>query len=253
MLLDAGFEDRMKDIKLSERGSGYWAWKPFIINEALARLPDGDLVFYCDVGRRYPFKTLEKSINPYIEWMRNEDQSVMPGIYIPWKGPMSMWTKRAAFRAASIDNDVAHRSSPIQASFSLWITNTDSRALCGEWLRLCSEACLINDSPSPAPLKELPDFFEHRHDQSLLSLICLKHNIKGIHIGELMPAIDTQHPDDILGIMDYKFGSRTLAGCTVNAFAIILGAAERAIRARLKFGKDRQEPNFKQIRTSKQL
>ena len=57
-LVAAGFGERCSGINLQERGSGYWAWKPFIIQHALEGLDDGDIVFYCDVGRRYPFKTL---------------------------------------------------------------------------------------------------------------------------------------------------------------------------------------------------
>ena len=64
-LLSAGFEARCKDIKLTERGSGFWAWKPFIIDAKLREIPEGDVVFYCDVGRAYPFKQLTNSITPF--------------------------------------------------------------------------------------------------------------------------------------------------------------------------------------------
>lgn len=64
MLRNAGFEGRCKDIKLSERGSGFWAWKPFIIDAKLREVPDGDLVFYCDVGRLHPFKLLDQPLTP---------------------------------------------------------------------------------------------------------------------------------------------------------------------------------------------
>ena len=30
------------------RGGGYWLWKPYIINETLNKIKDGDLLFYLD-------------------------------------------------------------------------------------------------------------------------------------------------------------------------------------------------------------
>ena len=242
MLRDAGFEGRCKDIKLSERGSGFWAWKSFIIAAKLREVPDGDLVFYCDVGRIYPFKTIECPINPYLEWMRSQAQDIMPGPYIPWKGPMSMWTKRAAFHAIGLDNETAHRTSPIQASFSFWIAGDPSRTLCKEWLDLCSQGFLINDDRSPPPLDELPNYFEHRHDQSLLSLCCLKHGIRGIDIGNKMPAIDTQHPDATLDLLGHPHPKTPLKGRILRKSVSIFAFTERMIRTHIKFGEDRPPP-----------
>jgi hypothetical protein len=84
MLLEAGFEERCRNISLSERGSGFWAWKPFIIQRKLAEIPAGDLVLYCDVGRSYPFKMLEKPLTPYLRWMEEKGQDLMPGYERNW-------------------------------------------------------------------------------------------------------------------------------------------------------------------------
>ncbi|MFZ9937798.1 MAG: hypothetical protein ACO3JG_12200 [Luteolibacter sp.] len=246
----AGFERDMPGIDLAARGSGFWAWKPYIIAKKLAEVPDGDMVFYCDVGRRYPYKTLEHSIAGYLEWMRKECQEVMPGLHIPWKGPMSMWTKRAAFHAIGLDEETAYRAAPIQASFSLWIAGNNSRRLSSEWFGLCSIPTLINDDPSPGPLVELPDFFENRHDQSLLSLCSLKAGIRGIDLGTTMPDVDTQHPDEILDLLGHQRPEIPLAGKMLEKLAAGLAAAERLVRRRLKFGEARPEPTF-QNRNSK--
>ena len=243
-LLRAGISKDMPEIDLAARGSGFWAWKPYIIHRKLNEVPDGDVVFYCDVGRRYPFKTLEHSTTPYLEWMRKECQDVMPGIHIPWKGPMSMWTKRAAFHAVDLDNEATYHCAPIQASFSLWIAGAKGRRLCAHWLRLCSQVELINDDPSPQPLKELPDYFENRHDQSLLSLCCRNAGIKGIDVGTTMPEIDTQHPDEILDLLGHQRHEITPAGKMLKKFAAGLAGAERLMRRRLKFGEDRPEPRL---------
>jgi hypothetical protein len=68
-LKKVGFEKIIPEIRLNERGSGFWSWKPFIIQKRLNEIPDGDVVLYCDVGRIYPFKLLDRSIAPCLRWM----------------------------------------------------------------------------------------------------------------------------------------------------------------------------------------
>ncbi|MFM7183054.1 MAG: hypothetical protein ACKO2G_16545 [Verrucomicrobiales bacterium] len=242
-LRQAGFERDMPEIDLTQRGSGFWAWKPYIIDRKLNEVPNGDLVFYCDVGRTYPFKLLQSPVAPYLEWMRSRDQQVMPGLHIPWKGPMSMWTKRASFVAFGLDDEVTHRSAPIQASFSFWLAGKQSRSLCSQWLRYSSQSELINDEPSRKPMMDLPDYFENRHDQSLLSLCCLHHGIVGIDIGSTMPAIDTKHPDQILECMGHVRPAASRAGRGLTGLAHVFATFERKMRKKIRFGENRPEPD----------
>jgi hypothetical protein len=243
MLRDAGFENRSKDIKLSERGSGFWAWKPFIIAAKLREIPDGDLVFYCDVGRAYPFKQLTGSLAPFLEWMQNHRQSILPGLCIPWKGPMSLWTKRDAYVFTDMDSAEIHTAIPIQASFSLWIAGPASRSFITEWMDLAAQRALISDDPSICGLPELPDFHDHRHDQSLLTLCCLKHGIKGLDIGSEMPPIDTQHPSEIAcWISGGTRESPTLAGRILKGLAWPLEILEASLRRKVSFGEPIPEP-----------
>ena len=44
------FYKQHKDISDDEIGLGYFLWKSFIINDAINKLDDGDLIFYSDVG-----------------------------------------------------------------------------------------------------------------------------------------------------------------------------------------------------------
>jgi hypothetical protein len=242
-LLKAGFEERCKDIKLSERGSGFWAWKPFIIQKKLVEVPEGDLVFYCDVGRNYPFKKLKGSLAPLLAWMSTHQQVILPGLRIPWKGPMSMWTKRDAYVFTDMDSPEVHAAIPLQASFSLWTTNETSRAFVAEWLDLASRRALISDDPSACGIPELPDFHDHRHDQSLLTLCCIKHGLKGIDLGNQLPPIDTQHPSEIIRWMSGGKSEReSLAGGVLRILAWPLEQIESRLRRKVSFGQPIPEP-----------
>jgi hypothetical protein len=242
-LLKAGFEERCKGIKLSERGSGFWAWKPFVIDAKLREVPDGDLVFYCDVGRTYPFKQLTGSIVPFLEWMAIHGQTMLPGLSIPWKGPMSMWTKRDAFHFTGMDSPEIHRAIPLQASFSFWTASDVTRAFVAEWMDLASRRALISDDPSSCGIPELPDFHDHRHDQSLLTLCCLKHGLKGLDLGNQMPSFDTQHPSEIARwINGGKLSQIPLAGRMLKVAAWPLETLEARLRRNVSFGQPIPEP-----------
>ncbi|MES2995297.1 MAG: hypothetical protein V4733_00640 [Verrucomicrobiota bacterium] len=239
----AGFEERCPGISLGERGSGFWAWKPFIIARKLAEVPDGDVVFYCDVGRIFPYKQLTASISPYLRWMETHHQDVMPGISIPWKGPMSVWTKRDAFVLTGMDLPEVHAAIPIQASFSFWKASPSSRALADDWLRLAARRELISDDPSVCGLPELPHFHDHRHDQTLLTLCCLKHAVQSLPIGTKMPAVDTKHPSEVSELVFGPIGkTKPVANSLLRGIASILEFIEQRVRKKIKFGEPLTEP-----------
>jgi hypothetical protein len=196
-LRGAGFEKAVSGIRLNERGSGFWSWKPFIIQKRLHEVPEGDVVLYCDVGRIYPFKLLDQSIEPFVKWMQSHGQEIMPGIEIPWDGPISQWTKRDALLALDMDREEILAGTPIQASFSIWRAGSKSRDFLSKWMELCSQRKLISDDPSMCNLGEHPGFQENRHDQALLSLLCIKEGVSGLFIGKQRPCIDIRNPSQV--------------------------------------------------------
>ncbi len=237
-LRKAGFQERMKGISLAERGSGFWAWKPFLIDRKLAEVPEGDIVFYCDVGRLYPFKLLHQPVTPFVHWMTANRQQMMPGVRIPWSGPNGQWIKREALVDLGMDRPEVHLASPVQASFSLWKVGPESRSFVSEWLDLCSRRELVSDDPSRAGLVELPEFRGHRHDQALLSLLCMRHGLKAMELGEEHPGFDTRHPSLV---SKSRFGRKTgcpsFVGKTLRIIAWPVEKAEEMIRGNIRFGK----------------
>lgn len=242
-LLREGFHKRCPDIRISELGSGYWAWKPFIIQKKLNEVPDEDLVFYCDVGRKFPYKLLSGSITAFQEWMDRNRQRLLPGVCIPWQGPMSKWTKRDAFVATGMDRPQVYATAPIQASFSLWIADDSSRNFLNEWMDLASQRPLISGDKSICGLPELPDFHEHRYDQALLSLCCIKHGIKGLDIGSETPSIDTQHPSEVAFLI-----TKNPSNCINTRYRILrslvrpLELLEATVRKKVSFAESVPKP-----------
>lgn len=236
-LIDVGFSEIAPDISLTERGSGFWAWKPFVILKALEAAAEGELVLYCDAGRKYPYILLDTPLDPFVTWMDEHKQDIMPGVSIPWNGPMSVWTKHDAFEETGVDGQNIRNASPIQASFSLWRNTKPTRTFVNEWLSWCVQRQLVSDDPSASAKSEAPDFKAHRHDQSLLNLCCHKHGIKGIDIGDSEPIYNERDPSHIL---KHVFGAEprtTTCGKAIALAAKPLQAVEQTLRERITFGK----------------
>jgi hypothetical protein len=236
-LLAAGFENRCPTIRLTERGSGFYAWKPFIIQKKLEVAPEGDIVFYCDVGRTFPYKLLSSSLQVFLDWMKTHKQSIMPGIQIPWGGPMSMWTKRDAFVVTSLDTPSIHASAPIQASFSIWINGLDSKEIVADWMSLSAQRQMISDDPSVLGLPELSGYKEHRHDQSILSLVCLKRGLQGIDLAPNLPSVDPKHPTEVARFLSGKRIEPALEGKLVERLSRLIEKSEWFARKWIKFNK----------------
>lgn len=226
------------DISPSERGSGFWAWKPFIIQKSLDSVPEGDIVFYCDVGRKYPYILLEHPLDSYMKWMDEQRQDIMPGVVIPWNGPMAMWTKRDAFIGTAMDTSDIRSAYPVQASFSFWRANSQTRTFVAEWLSWCVQRRLVSDDPSEGAEPERPEFRSHRHDQSLLTLCAIKHGVRGIDLGMEMPSFNERDPGQLSNKL---FGTRSkpaLTGRLIRLLATPFQAVEKMLRERISFGKN---------------
>jgi hypothetical protein len=158
------------------RGSGYWLWKPYFIARTLATLQSGDLLFYCDAGAHFIH-----TIDPLIACLdaHNCDlasfalTSSAYGVCVQ----ESLWTKRDAFLLMDADHSAIQASDQRLASFSLWRKSTFSLNFASEWLQHCTDPRLITDLPNQLGEANPPGFMEHRHDQSVFSVLSKKHGL----------------------------------------------------------------------------
>jgi hypothetical protein len=235
-LKSEGFAERVPGIGLDERGSGFWSWKPFIIQKHLNELPEGDVLLYCDVGRIYPFKLLDQPLNPYLRWMEEQGQEVMPGIEIPWDGPMSHWTKREALLFLDLDRPEILGASPLQASFSVWKSGDFSKRLADKWMNLCARRNLVSDDPSTSLLGEHSDFRENRHDQALLSLLCIKEGVSGLFLGKERPCIDIRNPSQVSRVV-FEENPIGIAGRILRVMVYLIENLEKIIKKIILYNK----------------
>ncbi|MDJ0523012.1 MAG: hypothetical protein QNJ90_13160 [Planctomycetota bacterium] len=177
-LMATPFYAAHRDVLDRPRGAGYWAWKPYIIRQALEDAREGDHVVYWDVGRgredaRETGNRFRRSIRPLVRWCDRQGGGALPGVWIPQSGANGMWTKRDCFARMGCDEPRYWEAPQVSASFSIWRRDARSLAFVDRWLACVCDPQLVTDDPNTCGLPDLPGFVDHRHDQSILTNLVL--------------------------------------------------------------------------------
>ena len=170
--MDNEFVLNNKNILELDRGGGYWLWKPYIINETLKKINENDIVFYLD--SKYYF--MEDFTELYLNYMENNDLLV-------WKNKpnnpiwhMKNWCKMDVILKYDMSKKIFDENAEECWGGALVIKkNEHTIKYMKEWLDMCCIYEDITDAPSKVENSGL--FCEHRHDQTLLSIILYKYNI----------------------------------------------------------------------------
>lgn len=157
-----------ESLKFAEKGLGNYFWKPYIIEKALNRISEGDFLVYADSGSFFI-----KSVLPLISCMENEGKNIMC-----FQLPLieKQWTKRDAFILMNSDNKKYTDSPQILATYFILRKCKESLDFVSEYKKYCSDYRVLSDSPNELGENNYSEFIEHRHDQSVLSLLCKKDN-----------------------------------------------------------------------------
>ena len=169
--INSYFVKQNENILKQSRGGGYWLWKPYIINETLLKIEDNDLLFYMDA--KYYFK----------ESFKNLYNNKMNSDILIWKNkpnepyyPLKQWCKMDVIQKYNIYHLTFIDNYEICWAGAMLIRKTNKISLLMKrWLDICCNEQNITDIKSIIPNRK--DFKEHRHDQSLLSIVLHEYNI----------------------------------------------------------------------------
>jgi hypothetical protein len=152
-------------------GAGYWAWKPFFIQEAMRQIRDDEIIIYCDAGSKF----LE-SPEPLLEICMNSST----GIVLFDARPLSnrQFTKRDCFVRMECDGPKYWNANIVIATIILLRKSVSSMALVDEWLKYCCDRAAITDDPNLCGLPELEGYAQHRWDQAILSILAAKYSLE---------------------------------------------------------------------------
>lgn len=167
--LDRSFYLENKDILDEKKGNGYWLWKPYFIKKTLEDIEDGDCFFYCDSGSYFV-----NSIGEIIESVE-KDQDI---ILFELQQIEKKWTKRDCFVLMECDDLRYSDTKQRMATFSLWRKSDFTMRFIDSWLTLAKDKRLITDEENSCGFSNYSDFINHRHDQSIFSLLTKKYQLK---------------------------------------------------------------------------
>jgi hypothetical protein len=171
--IDTHFWKKHSDFILkNKRGYGYWVWKSYLIKKTLEEMNDGDILLYLDAGLEIDFRKKE---------LLNEKFKIVKKDYIMGTkvlnrfGPEKKWCKMDLILHLNMLDNKYLNTQQRQGGAIMFLVCENTRNLVNEWYDIVCHYDLLNDSPSNK--KNLNCFKEHRHDQSIFSLLTKKYNL----------------------------------------------------------------------------
>ncbi len=168
-ILTTPFYTRHQSILSQKRGIGYWLWKPYIILEVMKSLNDGDIVIYSDCGIE-----IIDNLQPLIDLCREKEPVLL---FANHNFLNAHFTKRDCFVRMDCDSERYWFSLQCDAAFMLFRKTKFTLHILNKWMKFCEDAHILTDSPNVDGKGNLAGFIEHRHDQSVMSLLAEKYHL----------------------------------------------------------------------------
>lgn len=166
---ESDFWDRNQEILRFRTGAGYFIWKPFVVGETLRRVGAADFVVYLDAGVE-----IVRDLSPLLELL---DGSRDFALFQTHGHLNRTWTKRDCFVLMGCDSEKYHEAEQTMGGISIYRPTSTSIDFADEWLRWCENPAVATSEPNVCGLPDLPGYQGHRWDQSVQSLIALKHDL----------------------------------------------------------------------------
>lgn len=170
--IDAAFRAKNKEILDHPRGGGYYLWKPYVFYRAYQELKEGDYLIYTDAGSVYV-----DSIQKLIDCMEREQVNLM---LFSLQNEMleRKYTKRDAFILTGCDEEQYADTPQSIGGYMVCKRAPEVEDFFQEVLQYAQDIRIISDRPNMMGKENYPGFVDHRHDQSVISLISKKRGLK---------------------------------------------------------------------------
>lgn len=189
------------------KGYGYWSWKPQILLQVLNSIEDGDILQYTDAGCHLNSDGM-KRLDQYFDIANESKSGILAFQACPPKEPFNYdgrklldlseykWVKGDLLDHLGVrDNENILRSQTIGAGIIFIKKCSSSMSIITEWLKIVeTDFSFIDDTPSKS--SNLVGFTEHRHDQSIFSLLCKLNDVDTVSAYEYWyPSRASMKPD----------------------------------------------------------
>lgn len=174
-------DDLSDDFKLKykckeTRAYGYYMWKPYVILDAISKIKSNEILVYIDCGFTLNIKGMDRFLQ-YITYMQNHDILCYNTCFF------SDYSKRFLEKSWSKFDLITYMKAEkimdtiqICAGSSIFKNTAFSKTFLEKWLHIGAlhDCHFSNDDQSK--IKNDTSFCEHRHDQSIFSLLVKTNN-----------------------------------------------------------------------------
>lgn len=166
--LDPAFVQHNSTILSESRGAGYWLWKPYFILKQLKEMEEHDILFYSDSGVCFV-----KNIRLLLPFFELLNQPVL-GFELPLIE--KQWTKKHLLSSLDISDQSIFEVNQLCATYICIKKSALSIQFFEDFLKHCLAPENLTDMVCAEPND--PIFIDHRHDQSVFSLLYKKYGFK---------------------------------------------------------------------------
>ena len=170
-LLGEEFSRRVSKRWLQEnrRGSGYWVWKPFLIRNTLLNLgSEEEGVLYLDAG--CTFNSGVEASETLRDYLQKTGE--MGTLFFELEcQPEFKWSKSDLFKRFGLEGKAFTHTNQRHSTAHFWARSSNTMDFLDEWIELSLEDNFRYLDDSKSLSADLAGFVEHRHDQSILSLL----------------------------------------------------------------------------------
>ena len=172
---DTDFYNKYKQILDLPRGGGYWIWKPYFIKTYLDKLNDNDILVYIDSGCSIN-KNNKNEFDRYIEIVKNHTTGILGFQYTNLFYQEKKWNIQEVFDYFNVKDNTDILDSPqICGGIQIIHKKTKSIEIINKWYNVIENNILLFTDNYSKKQKEY--FRDHRHDQSIQSVIKKIYNV----------------------------------------------------------------------------
>eukprot|EP01104_Vermistella_antarctica_P017407 TRINITY_DN6167_c0_g1_i2.p1 TRINITY_DN6167_c0_g1~~TRINITY_DN6167_c0_g1_i2.p1 ORF type:complete len:408 (-),score=43.23 TRINITY_DN6167_c0_g1_i2:1-1224(-) len=151
------------------QGGGLWSWKSEIIASYLRLLNAGDYIVYSDAPTDW-------LVDAFDDWAYHCTRVSEPWGICLFSLPYaeSAYTKRDTFVKMGCDTEACHHLLNLLGGTHVWRVSDKALEFALRWRDAVADIDKVSQNANVMGLPNLPGFVEHRHDQSILSILAFQ-------------------------------------------------------------------------------
>lgn len=165
-------KEEMDFMASNPRGYGYWIWKPIVMLDMFSRFPEGDIVAYADAG--CGISTTPEARSNMEAWIRDCVEHPTHRLSFQMPHLEERYTKADVFQLMEADDERFKKTGQFIGCIQFMMICKNNFDFLSKWKLKMSQKKYHYVSDKLSEIKNPENFVDHRHDQSILSIMLKK-------------------------------------------------------------------------------